>query len=34
MKREYGVYHVAFKILLRKGDKILFLKDENGKYWD
>lgn len=34
MKREYGIYHVAFKILLRRGDKVLFLKDIGGKYWD
>lgn len=34
MKRDYGIFHIAFKILLRKGDKFLFLKTANKKYWD
>lgn len=34
MKRDYGIYHVGFKILLRKGNKFLFLKSANRKYWD
>jgi len=33
MKRDYGVFHVALKLLLWKGGKFLFLKSPNGK-WD
>jgi len=34
MKRDYGIYHVAFKILLKRGSKFLFLRSANKKYWD
>ena len=34
MKRNYGVYHVGLKILLKKGDEFLFLRGQSGKYWD
>jgi 8-oxo-dGTP pyrophosphatase MutT (NUDIX family) len=34
MKREYGIYQAAFKILLRKENQVLFLKDIEGKHWD
>jgi 8-oxo-dGTP pyrophosphatase MutT (NUDIX family) len=34
MKGEYGIYQVAFKILLRKENQVLFLKDAEGKHWD
>lgn len=34
MKRDYGVYQVGLKILLRKKGHFLLLKDETGKYWD
>ena len=34
MKRDYGIYHVGFKILLRKGNRFLFLKSASKKYWD
>ncbi len=32
-KKDYGLFHVAQKILLKKDGKILFLKMSNGK-WD
>lgn len=35
MKRDYGIFHVGLKILLRKGDKVLFLRDNNpSRNWD
>ncbi|MBI4137717.1 MAG: NUDIX hydrolase [Candidatus Sungbacteria bacterium] len=34
MKRDYGIFHVALKILLRKGDEFLFLRTDNDRYWD
>jgi 8-oxo-dGTP pyrophosphatase MutT (NUDIX family) len=34
MKRDYGIYHAGFKILLKKGSEFLFLKTANKKYWD
>ena len=34
MKKNYAVYWVAFKILLRKGNKILFLRCSGGGTWD
>ena len=34
MKRDYGVFQVGLKILLRKGSKILFLRMADGKYLD
>lgn len=34
MKRDYGVYQVALKVLLRRGDEVLFLRSDDGKYWD
>ena len=35
MKRDYGVFRVGLKIVLHKGDKILFLRDNNeSKTWD
>jgi 8-oxo-dGTP pyrophosphatase MutT (NUDIX family) len=34
MKRDFGIYQVALKILLRKGNKVLLLKTDDGKYWD
>lgn len=34
MKRNYAIYHVAFKILLKKYNKVLFLKTADGRYWD
>ena len=34
MKRDYGIYHVGFKILLKKNSKFLFLRSSNKKYWD
>ena len=33
MRRDYGVFHVALKLLLRRGNKFLFLKSPSGK-WD
>lgn len=33
-KRDYGVFHVALKILLRKKGKFLFLRSASGKHWD
>lgn len=33
MRRDYAIYQVALKILLRKGKKVLFLRDEKCK-WD
>ena len=33
MKRDYALYQVALKILLWKGRKVLFLRDDKGK-WD
>lgn len=30
MKRDYGVFQVGLKILLRKGSKVLFLRDDKG----
>ena len=34
MKRDYGIYHVGFKILLKKGNEFLFLRSANKKFWD
>ncbi len=34
MKRDYGIYQVALKLLLKKGNKILFLRDVPSGYWD
>jgi 8-oxo-dGTP pyrophosphatase MutT (NUDIX family) len=34
MTRDYAIYQVSLKILLRKGNEFLFLKSANGKYWD
>lgn len=34
MTRDYGVFMVGLKILLRKGSKILFLRMADGKYLD
>lgn len=35
MKRDYGVFQAALKIVLHRGDKILFLRDNNArKTWD
>ncbi|MCX6764167.1 MAG: NUDIX hydrolase [Candidatus Nealsonbacteria bacterium] len=34
MKKDYGIYHVGFKILLKKENKFLFLRSANKKYWD
>lgn len=33
MKRDYGIFHVALKLLLRRGSTFLFLKAPNGQ-WD
>lgn len=33
-KRDYGIFHVGLKVLMQKGDKFLFLRDETGKIWD
>ena len=34
-KRDFGVFQVGLKLVLRKGDKILFLRDNNEKKtWD
>lgn len=30
VKRDYGIFQVGLKILLRKGDKILLLRDDQG----
>lgn len=30
MKRDYGIFQVGLKILLRKGDKVLLLRDDKG----
>lgn len=35
MKRDFAVFQVGLKVLLRKGDKILFLRDNNARRsWD
>ena len=35
VKRDYGVFQVALKVVLHKGDKILFLRDNNTRRtWD
>ena len=34
MKRDYANYHVAFKILLQKGDEFLFLRQLPANKWD
>lgn len=34
MLREFANYHVGLKILLKKGDKILFLKTPSGLHFD
>ena len=34
MKRDYGIYQAALKLLLRRGDMVLFLRSDDGKYWD
>lgn len=34
MKRDYGVFHVGLKILLRKGGEFLFLRTDDHNYWD
>lgn len=34
MKKDYGIYQVALKILLKKGDKFLFLRGAKDRYWD
>ena len=35
IKRDYGIFQAALKTVLRKGDKILFLRDNNArKTWD
>ncbi|MCH8741977.1 NUDIX domain-containing protein [Patescibacteria group bacterium] len=34
MKRDYGIYQVALKLLLRKGNEILFLKCVPSGNWD
>lgn len=33
-KRNYAVYHVGLKILLKKGDEFLFLKSADGTQFD
>lgn len=30
MKRDYGIFQVGLKILLRRGSKVLFLRDDQG----
>jgi len=32
MEKDHAVYQVSLKVLIRKGDKVLFLKSANGKY--
>lgn len=32
MRRDYGVFHVSLKLLLRRGDEVLILRDDNGLY--
>lgn len=35
IKRDYGIFQVALKVLLQKGDKILFLRDSDAdRHWD
>ncbi|OHA70705.1 MAG: hypothetical protein A3H01_00305 [Candidatus Wildermuthbacteria bacterium RIFCSPLOWO2_12_FULL_40_9] len=34
MKKNYAIYQVAFKIFLRKGNNVLFLKLSNKDTWD
>lgn len=35
MKRDYGIFQVALKVLLHKGDEILFLRDSDvDRHWD
>jgi len=34
MKRDYANYHVAFKILLQKGDEFLLLRQLPANKWD
>jgi len=34
MKRDFATYQVAFKILLKKGNKFLFLRTSKGDFWD
>ncbi len=35
MKRDYGVFQVALKVLLWKGEEILFLRDSDvDRHWD
>jgi len=34
MKRDYAIYQISFKILLRKGKKALFLRTTEGNYTD
>ncbi len=34
MKRDYAIYQVSFKILLRKGGKVLFLRSTEESYID
>ncbi len=35
MKKDYGIFQVALKVLLHKGDKILFLRDSDiDRHWD
>ena len=34
MKRDYGIFQVGLKILLRKGDSVLFLRMDDNHYWD
>lgn len=34
MQRDYAHYHVALKVLMRKGDEILFLMDTGGTRFD
>ena len=34
IKRDYATYQVALKLLLRKGNEVLFLRDVPSGYWD
>lgn len=35
MKRDFGIFQVALKLLFRKGDRVLFLRDNSAdRHWD
>ena len=34
MKKNYAIFNIGFKILLRKGDKVLFLRMAHEKYFN